>query len=897
MGGYLSILVCLFAVFGAVPAAAQTTALYVTSDAGEPLGQGVTELRTGSDLTFSGDHLIPKEVHVRATAPSGSSLKSWSFTFDFPESAGAAPGVYDYAGDGPFVGPTRPGLRVSYGFSGCQASGRFIVYEVTADSSGHLLTFAADFEMHCNDGIPAMFGAVRFNASRSSLLPFGGAYPLDALHIDPSPFGSVSGTGIDCGNGGSDCDETFGLATTVALAATPAPGYAFLGWTGNCGGQLANASVVVAQPRRCGAIFDALPGSGLPPPLTGGTGFFVDRAAQTFLGAGRWVSLPADSVASAIGDNTKVLVTVRAWDGERWSITFSSPAGQVLGPGTYEGAQRDGFRSPGVPGFDFGGKSSGCNALRARFVIYELSIDSSQNVLQFAADFEQRCDGQVDGLSGSIRIDSTRAALIPFDGAYPTYRLTIDPPVNGSISGPGIDCNSDCAETYASGGLVALTARPAPGYVFVGWTGDCTGSSNGTVLVSLLQTCGAVFDNAPGHAGSLPAELGLGSLSFFSQRGDYIGQGQTHVWTRSETTFEVYEGFGTLTPRLAAFNVTTPDGETWTLAFSAPLGQALQPGDYTGATRYPFQANTVPGFTIFGHGRGCNELTGRFRVYQVHVNLQGKVDEFAADFEQHCDGGPALFGAFRFNSTRSSLLPFDGAPLPKPIISLNPPANGAVVTNPFLVGGWALNTGDTSGTGVDAVHVYAYPAAGGAPIFLGVASYGAARPDVGAIFGAPYTNSGYSLWVGGLAPGDYVLAAIAHDTVTGVFDAVATSVISVVAPLAMAIGPPADQGHVSRPFVISGWAIDGAAPSGSGVDAIHAWAWPAAGGAPIFLGATTTFTMRLDVAAIFGDRFAISGFNLPAPALEPGTYILAVYAHSAATGTFNQVRTLTVVVN
>jgi hypothetical protein len=30
--------------------------------------------------------------------------------------------------------------------------------------------------------------------------------------------------------------------------------------------------------------------------------------------------------------------------------------------------------------------------------------------------------------------------------------------------------------------------------------------------------------------------------------------------------------------------------------------------------------------------------------------------------------------------------------------------------------------------------------------------------------------------------------------------------------------------------------------------------------------------------------------------LTPGTYVIAVYAHSAATGTFNQVRTATIIV-
>ena len=42
----------------------------------------------------------------------------------------------------------------------------------------------------------------------------------------------------------------------------------------------------------------------------------------------------------------------------------------------------------------------------------------------------------------------------------------------------------------------------------------------------------------------------------------------------------------------------------------------------------------------------------------------------------------------------------------------------------------------SNGTGVDAVDVWAFSAAGVAPRFLGSASYGLSRPDVGSVFGA-----------------------------------------------------------------------------------------------------------------------------------------------------------------
>ena len=77
------------------------------------------------------------------------------------------------------------------------------------------------------------------------------------------------------------------------------------------------------------------------------------------------------------------------------------------------------------------------------------------------------------------------------------------------------------------------------------------------------------------------------------------------------------------------------------------------------------------------------------------------------------------------------------------------------------------------------LHVYAYPnpGSGQAPIFLGVASVGVNRPDVGAVYGSRYNDSGYTLTVDraatGLAPGVYNIVVHSHSTVTGAFNNVA----------------------------------------------------------------------------------------------------------------------------
>jgi hypothetical protein len=104
--------------------------------------------------------------------------------------------------------------------------------------------------------------------------------------------------------------------------------------------------------------------------------------------------------------------------------------------------------------------------------------------------------------------------------------------------------------------------------------------------------------------------------------------------------------------------------------------------------------------------------------------------------------------------------------------------------------------------------------------------------------------------------------------------------------LQIAIDSPKVQQDVAQPFALLGWAADPAAEFGTGVAAVHVWAYPLAGGAPIFLGAATTGQPRADVAASFGERFAGSGFSIPVSGLVPGHYDLAVFAWSTELGDF-----------
>ena len=56
---------------------------------------------------------------------------------------------------------------------------------------------------------------------------------------------------------------------------------------------------------------------------------------------------------------------------------------------------------------------------------------------------------------------------------------------NGTVTGTGINCGSDCTEPYAGGTSINLIATPAAGNSFAGWSGDC--ASFGTQPVCTLN--------------------------------------------------------------------------------------------------------------------------------------------------------------------------------------------------------------------------------------------------------------------------------------------------------------------------------------------------------------------------------------------------------------------------
>jgi len=99
------------------------------------------------------------------------------------------------------------------------------------------------------------------------------------------------------------------------------------------------------------------------------------------------------------------------------------------------------------------------------------------------------------------------------------------------------------------------------------------------------------------------------------------------------------------------------------------------------------------------------------------------------------------------------------------------------------------------------------------------------------------------------------------------------------------IDTPQVNAAVNRAFAIAGWALDPHAISGSGIGAVHVWAYrrdvPSV--VPQFLGAAAIGGARVDVAQRYGAQFDHAAWSLDVSSLAPGVYDLVVYAWSERT--------------
>jgi uncharacterized repeat protein (TIGR01451 family) len=108
--------------------------------------------------------------------------------------------------------------------------------------------------------------------------------------------------------------------------------------------------------------------------------------------------------------------------------------------------------------------------------------------------------GACTGTGSCILIMSgPRSVTAAFNLELPTLTVTKAGSGTGTVtSSPGgISCGSVCAASFPTGTAVTLTAAPASGSSFTGWSGACAGASTCTVTVDAAKSVTATFAASP----------------------------------------------------------------------------------------------------------------------------------------------------------------------------------------------------------------------------------------------------------------------------------------------------------------------------------------------------------------------------------------------------------------
>jgi len=344
---------------------------------------------------------------------------------------------------------------------------------------------------------PILWGQFMGGPKHQGVYGFTPAVSMRTLTVAISGTGAgqVTGSqlGIDCP---SDCSESYVSGTVVTLTATPDAVSTFTGWTGACAGQGNPCTLTLATDVGTTATF------------RGGVTLTVVKSGA---GTGTVDSSPmgiacGDDCTETYRAGTVVTLTPAATNGSTftgWSGMCAGQAGAcsitLSGDTTltasFAGPQLT-VQAPGaagsvrsVPaGIDCG---TDCSEAYAPGTIVTLTFTPAPNYV--LVEWTGACAGSADHCAVSMTTPLTVGVSVARLYTLSVIRAGAG---SGSVASSvaGINCGTDCTEEYRDGTTVTLTATPASGSVFTGWSGACAGqASTCSVALTSDQAVTATF--------------------------------------------------------------------------------------------------------------------------------------------------------------------------------------------------------------------------------------------------------------------------------------------------------------------------------------------------------------------------------------------------------------------
>ena len=316
--------------------------------------------------------------------------------------------------------------------------------------------------------VPVDTALYRTAATYTTLVVDSAMYRLTVVR--PSG-GTISGAGINCGTVSNVCQVTMPASMTLGMQAAADSGYVFSGWTGDCSGTNPGIWLALNGVRSCGATFSALapaPPAGTTAGTTGST-----AGTQTWpTGAPYTLTIvrPSGGTVNGAGVNCGTVSS---------ACQVTMPASMTIG-----------MQATADAGYVFSGWSGHCAGTNPS---YWLALNGART-----------CSAAFSPVAASTAGTSGASTGSGTASTGPPYTLTIARPSGGTVNGAGINCGAGgslCQVSMPATMTLGIQATASAGYVFSGWTGDCSGTNPSYWLaLNGVRSCGAVFSPIPGES-------------------------------------------------------------------------------------------------------------------------------------------------------------------------------------------------------------------------------------------------------------------------------------------------------------------------------------------------------------------------------------------------------------
>ena len=452
---------------------------------------------------------------------------------------------------------------------------------------------------------------VAMNANKSVTATFTAAAVTYSLTGTASPTagGTITGTG------------TYASGATATLTATAAAGYTFSGWSGSATGTTNPVTVSMTANRSVTATFTpitytltttasptaggAVTGAGTYNSGTTATLTATPAAGYTFTGWSGAATGTTNPVTVSMTANRSVTATFTPITYTLTTIATPTAGGTVAGGGTYAYNATATLTATPAAGYVFSGWS-----------------------------------GAVTGTATTITVamNANKSVTATFTAAAVTYSLTgtASPTIGGTIAGTG---------TYTSGATATLTATPAWGYVFTGWSGAVTGTTNPvTVSMTANRLVTAIFTQISYTLTGTASPTAGGTIA---GTGSYLS-GSTATVTATPATGYTFSGWsGSATGTTNPVTVLMTDNRSVTATFT-PVSYTLT------ATANPTAGGTVTGAGSYNYGTTAT-LTATPNAGYTFTGWSGDATGTATIITISINGNKSVVATFVASSTPTTL--------------------------------------------------------------------------------------------------------------------------------------------------------------------------------------------------------------------------------------------------